>query len=141
METTKAPKITVESTIKRNIDVVWNLWTDPKHITQWCNASNEWHTPRAENNVIKGGEFLTRMESKDGKIGFDFKGIYDEVRKNEFLSYTTEDGRKVQITFTSNGSETFVSETFEAESVNSLEMQKGGWQAILDNFKKYAEAN
>ncbi len=141
MEIANTPKIIIECTINRNVDIVWNYWTDPKHIIHWCSASDDWHTPRAENDLKNGGKFMSRMESKDGKIGFDFIGVYDEVRKNEFISYTIEDGRKVEITFTSKGNETKVTEIFEAESINPLEMQRGGWQAILDNFKKYVEAN
>ncbi len=141
METKTAPKITVECNVKSGIEKVWTYWSDPKHITKWCSASEEWHTPRAENDLKKGGKFLSRMESKDGKMGFDFGGVYDEVRNNEFISYTMDDGRRAEISFTSNGNETHVSETFDAESVNPLEMQKGGWQAILDSFKKYVESN
>ena len=106
---------------------------------QWNSASPDWHTPRAENDLRTGGKFSSRMEAKDGSFGFDFGGTYDEVRPHEYIAYTLGDGRRVSITFTSNGNETHISETFEAESMNPVEMQRNGWQAIMDNFRKYAE--
>jgi len=133
--------VTVESTIQAPVEKVWETWTQPKHITQWCNASDDWQAPRAENDLREGGSFVTRMEAKDGSMGFDFGGVYDAVRKNEYIEYTMADGRKVQITFYPKGKETKVVESFEAESQNPVELQKGGWQAILDNFKKYTESN
>ncbi len=133
--------ITVENTIQVPVDKVWRYWTDPTHIKKWNNASDDWHTPFAENDLKKGGKFLSRMESKDGKYGFDFGGVYDEVKKNELISYTMGDGRKVEISFLDGSGTTKISETFEAENTNSLEMQKDGWQAILDNFKKYVESS
>ena len=133
--------ITVQSIINAPIEKVWQYWTSPEHITQWCNASDDWHAPRAENDVQLGGKFTTRMEAKDGSFGFDFSGVYDEVRLHEYIAYTIGDGRKVNITFSGNGNETSVTETFEPENQNPLDMQQAGWQAILDNFKKYVEAN
>ena len=133
--------ITVESTIEAPVEKVWESWTQPKHIVKWCNASDDWHTPRAENDLRVGGNFVSRMEAKDGSMGFDFGGTYDAVRQNEYIEYTMGDGRKVQITFFPEGEETKVVESFEAESLNPVELQKGGWQAILDNFKKYTESN
>jgi uncharacterized protein YndB with AHSA1/START domain len=141
METTKKTKITVESTIKAPVEKVWKLWNSPADIKNWCAASPDWHAPKAENDLKKGGRFTTRMEAKDGSFGFDFGGAYDEVVTNEAIAYTMDDGRTVKITFTKKDNETKVVETFEAEDQNPIEMQKGGWQAILDNFKKYAEAN
>lgn len=132
-------KITVKTTVNTPVEKVWEYWTEPKHITKWNNASDDWHTPIAENDLRVGGKFLTRMEAKDGSFGFDFGGIYDEVKLNEVISYTLGDGRKVTITFTGQGNETEVIETFDAETMNSIEMQQAGWQAILDNFKKYSE--
>jgi uncharacterized protein YndB with AHSA1/START domain len=135
-----AKKITVQATINAPIDKVWKLWTAPEHVTKWNNASDDWHTPRAENDLRAGGKFLYRMESKDGKFGFDFVGTYDEVKRHESIAYTIEDGRKVKVAFAKNGDgKTSVAETFEAESTNPIEMQRDGWQAILDNFKKYSE--
>ncbi len=141
METIDKTTITVQSTVKAPVEKVWNLWTSPEHITNWNNASEDWHTPSAENDLRVGGKFLSRMEAKDGSFGFDFWGIYDEVKPNELIEYTLADNRKVKISFTGNGNETNVEETFEAESTNSTELQKTGWQSILDNFKKYVESN
>jgi uncharacterized protein YndB with AHSA1/START domain len=132
-------QITVKATVHAPVEKVWEYWTEPKHITKWNNASDDWHTPIAENDLTVGGKFLTRMEAKDGSFGFDFGGIYDEVKLNEAISYTMGDGRKVNITFKGHGNETQVIETFDAETTNSIEMQQAGWQAILDNFKKYSE--
>ena len=133
--------ITVTAIINAPIEKVWNYWTSPEHITQWCNASDDWHAPRAENDLQVTGKFTTRMEAKDGSFGFDFNGIYDEIKTNELISYTIEGGRKVSITFSENGNETIVTETFEAENENPIDMQRAGWQAISDNFKKYVEAH
>lgn len=141
METANKAKIAVENTVKAPVEKVWKLWTTPEHITKWNNASDDWHTPRAENDLRAGGRFLSRMEARDGSFGFDFGGVYDEVKTNELIAYTMGDGRKVKITFINKGNETKVIETFEAENQNPIEMQRGGWQAILDNFKKYAETN
>ena len=131
--------ITVETTVKAPVEKVWKLWNGPEHITKWCNASPDWHTPRAENDLRTGGNFTTRMEAKDGSFGFDFGGTYDQVVPNELISYTMGDNRKVKIVFTANGAETKVVETFDPETINPIEMQRGGWQAILDNFKQYVE--
>jgi len=141
METANRTTITVQSTINASVEKVWKYWSGPEHITKWCNASDDWHTPRAENDLRVGGRFQSRMEARDGSMGFDFGGVYDEVKTNELISYTMDDTRKVKIRFTSNGNETKVVESFEAEDANPIELQRGGWQAILDNFKKYVEAN
>jgi uncharacterized protein YndB with AHSA1/START domain len=134
--------ITVQAVINAPVEKVWNLWTTPGHITKWSNASDEWHTPRAENDLRVGGKFLSRMEARDGSSGFDFAGVYDEIKRNELIAYTLDDERRVKVTFTKNNDiETKVVETFEAESTNPPEMQRAGWQAILDNFKKYVEAS
>ena len=140
METQEKTVITVENTINAPVEKVWECWTKPEHITQWNNASDDWHTPRAENDLRVGGSFVCRMEAKDGSFGFEFGGVYDAVRKNEYIEYTLGDGRKVNITFSAEGMTTKLVENFEAESENSPELQRGGWQAILDNFKKYTEA-
>lgn len=141
METATKTSITIESTIKAPVEKVWQLWSAPEHITQWCSASDDWHTPRAENDLRIGGKFSSRMEAKDGSFNFDFGGVYDQVKTNELIEYTIGDGRKVSIHFKPEDNETRVIETFEAENENPVEMQRAGWQAILDNFKKYAEAN
>jgi uncharacterized protein YndB with AHSA1/START domain len=133
--------ITVEATINAPVEKVWNHWTDPKHIIGWNNASKEWHTPRAENDLRVGGKFLSRMEARDGSAGFDFGGEYSKIEQYKCIDYTIGDGRKVHITFESDIKSTKVIETFEAEQLNSVELQRSGWQSILDNFKKYSESH
>ena len=140
MEPANKTIITVETTVNAPVERVWKYWTEPAHITKWNNASADWHTPRAENDLKAGGTFLYRMEAKDGSFGFDFGGVYDVVKENEYIEYTMGDGRKVTIGFKALGNATKLVETFEAENTHSVEMQKGGWQAILDNFKKHTEA-
>ena len=139
--TTNKTKLTVQGTINAPVEKVWKYWTTPEHITKWSFPTEGWHAPRAENDLRVGGRFLTRLEAKDGSFGFDFGGVYDVVKTNERIEYTIDDNRKVVITFKVNGDQVEVVETFEAEEINSLEMQQGGWQAFLDNFKKYTEAN
>lgn len=132
--------ITVEATVNAPLEKVWNIWASPEHIIQWSTPSPDWHTPKAENDLRTGGKFNSRMEAKDGSMGFDFSGTYTEVKNHELISYVLDDERKVNISFSTQNDETTVIETFEAETINSVEMQKAGWQAILDNFKKYTEA-
>jgi uncharacterized protein YndB with AHSA1/START domain len=132
--------IIVEVSVKAPIEKVWQYWTMPEHIKKWNNASDDWHTPFAENDLRVGGKFVSRMEAKDGSFGFDFGGVYDEVRNNSLIAYTLGDGRKVKIVFSAQGDQTRVVETFEAENTNPIEMQRGGWQAILGNFSKYVES-
>lgn len=139
MTTITPTKITVEITVKVPVEKAWAYWTMPEHITEWNNASDDWHTPLAENDLRTGGRFLSRMEAKDGSFGFDFSGTYESVVPLESIAYTLDDNRKVQITFTGQGHTTHITETFEAENENSVEMQRSGWQAIMDNFKHYAE--
>ncbi len=141
MDTANKTSITVEATINAPVEKVWKFWTEPEHIKKWNSASDDWHTPRAENDLRKGGKFISRMEAKDGSFGFDFYGMYDEVQENRCLEYTLGDGRKVKVDFHPNGTGTRIVETFDAENTHSIEMQRGGWQAILDNFKKYTEAH
>lgn len=141
METQEKAIITVENTVNAPVERVWEYWTKPEHITQWNNASDDWHTPWAKADLREGGSFSARMEAKDGSMGFEFAGVYDVLRTNEYIEYTLGDGRKVKVNFTPVGKMTKVVESFEAEGTHSIEMQQGGWQAILDNFKKYTEAN
>lgn len=141
METKDITTITIEAEINAPIEKVWKFWTTPEDIVNWNNASEEWHTPRATNDLRVGGTFNCRMEAKDGSEGFDFWGIYNIVKINEKIEYTLGDDRKVSIDFTDNGDRTKIVETFEAESTNPIELQRVGWQAILDNFKKYVEFN
>ena len=141
MEATTPTSITVQNTINAPVARVWEYWTKPEHITKWNYASDDWHSPRAANDLRVGGTFSARMEAKDGSMGFDFSGIYDKVKTNELIEYKMEDGRKVSVKFSGSGNQTRVEETFDAENTNPVELQRGGWQAILDNFKKYVESN
>ena len=140
METAKKSIITVEATVNAPVEKVWKSWTEPEHIIQWNQASEDWHTTRAENDLKPGGKFSSRMEAKDGSFGFDFGGIYDDVQENRYIEYTLGDGRKVNVRFEGEGATTRISESFEAENTHSLEMQKEGWQAIMNSFKKHVES-
>lgn len=128
-------KTIIESDIKR----AWDCFTMPEHIVQWNFASPEWHCPSAENDLRVGGKFCYRMEAKDGSFGFDFWGIYDEIIPYEKIAYTLGDNRKVEILFQVEDGKVIVIEDFETEKANSEELQRQGWQAILDNFKKHTE--
>jgi len=141
METTKRTNITVEATVNAPIEKVWEMWNSPKHITQWCAASDDWHTPFAENNFVVGGKSKTRMEAKDGSFGFDFGWTYTKIKGLEIIEYIMDDGRKASIKFKTTGDGVIITVTFEAEDTNPIDMQRAGWQAISDNFKKYAEQN
>jgi uncharacterized protein YndB with AHSA1/START domain len=132
--------ITVNATVNAPLEKVWHSWSAPEHIMQWCSATPEWHVPHATNDLRAGGKFLTRMEAKDGSMGFDFEGVYSEVVQHKKIAYGMSDGRKVEITFEAASDTTTVTETFDAETQNPVEMQRAGWQAILDNFKKYTES-
>jgi uncharacterized protein YndB with AHSA1/START domain len=139
MEATARKTITIETTVDAPASKLWEFWTLPEHVTEWNHASDDWHSPHAENDVRQGGRFLFTMAAKDGSFSFDFAGTYGEVKPNQYLEYTMDDGRKASVQFTSLGNQTRVVESFEAEDTNPIEMQRGGWQAILDNFRKYAE--
>ena len=134
-------KISISTTVKADLDKVWEYWTAPKHIKKWNNASDDWLTSKAENDLKKSGRFTYRMEAKDGSAGFNFGGNYTEVKTNEFLAYSLDDGRKVTVKFKEKDNKIKLTETFEPENENPIEMQRNGWQAILDNFKKYTEEN
>lgn len=131
--------VNIKSTINAPIAKVWELWNDPRHVTQWNSAHPDWHSPSAANDLRVGGTFSYRMEAKDGSFGFDFGGVYDDVQEHRHISYTMSDGRRVSVNFESEGDNTRIDETFEAETQNPVDMQRSGWQAILDNFKKYVE--
>ena len=141
MESTTRTVITVESVINAPVDKVWKFWTRPEYVTQWNHASDDWHSPHAENDFRVGGKFLYKMAARDGSFEFDFWGVYDYIKSNELIAYTLGDGRKVTVRFLENGPETKVEESFEAENVNAAELQKHGWQSILNNFKKFVENN
>ncbi len=132
--------ITVSVNVESPVSKVWKYWTSPEHIEQWNNASDDWHTPHAENDLRAGGKFSWRMEAKDGSMGFDFSGVFDEINELQLIRYTLDDNRKVTISFVGSGNSTKIVETFEAETENSIELQQYGWQCILDNFKKHAES-
>lgn len=135
-------QITIQTTINAPVEKVWSYLTEPDHITQWNHASDDWHSPRGENDLRVGGTFNYRMEAKDGSTGFDFAGTYDEVTPQRSMAYTMGDGRKVSVTLESLADgQVKVTETFEAETENTEEKQREGWQAILDNFKKYVESH
>jgi uncharacterized protein YndB with AHSA1/START domain len=134
-------KITVQVIINAPIAAVWKSWTTPDDIRNWNNASPDWHTPWAENDLTPGGKFNYRMEARDGSFGFEFHGIYTMVEWHHKIELILGDGRAMQVVFNSSDGITEVVETFEAEEVNTLELQRFGWQSILDNFKKYIEAN
>lgn len=133
-------KITVKTTVQAPVEKAWECWNNPSHITQWCFASDDWHAPSASNDLRVGGKLATRMEAKDGSFGFDFEGIYSVVDKHSRIVYGLADGRQVDIVFKAEGNQTQISETFDAETENPLEMQQAGWQAILDNYKKHTES-
>lgn len=132
-------KIKIQAEVKAEAEKVWSYWNDPQHIQVWNTPSEDWHTSKAENDLRVGGTFLSRMEAKDGSYGFDFSGVYDEVEKNKVISYTLADGRRVKTEFFNENGRTKITTFFEPESENSKEMQKAGWQAILNNFKDYVE--
>jgi uncharacterized protein YndB with AHSA1/START domain len=132
-------QITIATTVNAPVAKVWDCWTSPEHIKKWNHANDDWHTTKAENDLRVGGSFTSRMEAKDGSFGFDFGGTYDVVDVHQRIAYTLEDDRKVNITFTAQGTQTIVVETFEAESQNFVELQQQGWQMILDNFRRYCE--
>ena len=131
--------ITVKTSINASIEKVWQCFTMPQHITQWNNASPDWHCPKAENDLRIGGKFSYNMAAKDGSASFDFWGIYDDILENELIMSTLGDGRKLKVTFASIGDITEVVENFEAEDENPIELQQSGWQAILNNFKNHTE--
>ncbi|PZD79341.1 SRPBCC family protein [Mesonia sp. K7] len=136
---TQNKKVTISAEVNSPVDKVWERWNEPKHITQWNFATDDWCCPKAENNLQAGGKYLARMEAKDGGFGFDFEATYDEVKNQENISYTMPDGRQATTLFEPEGNKTKITTTFDAENVNSVEMQRDGWQAILNNFKKYTE--
>lgn len=132
-------KISIDTTVAANPEKVWQCWTQPKHMVNWNFASSDWHCPKAENDLRVGGKMNSRMEAKDGSFGFDFEAIYDEVIDQRKIAYTMGDGRQAITLFEDMGNKTRITTTFDAENTHPVEMQKNGWQAILDNFRKYTE--
>ena len=131
--------INIMTSVDISLEKAWELWTEPEHIVHWNYASDDWQTTRAQNDLKAGGKFSYRMEAKDGSFGFDFSGVHKEVKLYTFIDSLLDDGRMLKVSFDYNDGKTFINEVFEAEMENSLELQRTGWQAILDNFKKYAE--
>ncbi len=132
--------ITVQANIKAPIQKVWGLWTNPDSITKWAFASDDWEAPYAENDVRIGGKFKTVMAAKDKSAGFDFTGVYTNLKDNELIEYDMDDGRHAKVEFMELTDGVRITETFEAEEINPENVQRSGWQAILNNFKKYVES-
>jgi uncharacterized protein YndB with AHSA1/START domain len=137
----KTEKITVETIVSCDLDKVWNFFTNPKHIENWCYASEDWGASDAENDLKKHGKFKTKMFAKDDSFSFDFEGIYIKMEDKKMFQYVLADARVVDVFFEEVDGKTKITEIFDPEKINSFEMQKAGWQAILDNFKKYVESN
>lgn len=138
METTK---ITIQARISANRQKVWDYYTQASHITKWNFASPDWHCPSASNDMKVGGKYIARMEAKDGSFGFDFEATYSEITENEKFVYIMPDGREVSVSMTDDQQQTNISVCFDAETENPVELQREGWQAILNNFKSYVENN
>jgi len=132
--------ITIEALINAPIERVWEYWTKPEHIVNWAFASDDWEAPVAENDARTGGRFKTTMAAKDKTTSFDFTGVYTLVKEHEVIEYDMDDGRHAKIIFAQMPEGVRVTETFDPEEINSMELQKNGWQSILDNFKKYVES-
>ena len=133
--------ITVETTISAPIEKVWEFWTKPEHIVHWAFASDDWEAPAAENDLRTGGKFKTVMAAKDKSESFDFTGTYTAVIEHSLIEYDMDDGRHVKVQFNQLPEGVHITESFEPENENPESMQRSGWQAILDNFKKYVESN
>ena len=133
--------ITITAEVNAPVAKAWKYWTSPEHITQWNHASDDWHCPKAENDVRAGGNFSSTMAAKDGSFSFDFSGVHNEVVTHKIIASTMGDGRKMYLSFEEKDGKTLVTESFEAESMNSLKLQRDGWQAILNNFKHHTESN
>ncbi len=135
-----ATKVTVGISVNADVAKVWNYWTQPEHIVNWNFAHESWHCPSATNDLRPGGSFSSRMEARDGSFGFDFGGVYDDVKEHQLIAYTLGDGRKVEVTFEKANDGCNITTVFDAENQNPVEMQQMGWQAIANNFKSYTES-
>jgi uncharacterized protein YndB with AHSA1/START domain len=134
-------KITVETVVKADLNRVWSAWNDPEAIKQWNAASDDWHTPKSTVDLREGGRFTSRMEAKDGSEGFDFEGTYTRVLPRQLIEYRMSDGREVRVEFKPDAGGVRVTEAFDAETENSADLQRQGWQAILDNFARHVEGD
>jgi uncharacterized protein YndB with AHSA1/START domain len=132
-------KITVETTVKAPVAQVWQAWTTPADIMLWNTASSDWHTTKASVDLREGGAFSSRMEAKDGSMGFDFAGNYTRVLPQQLLEFSFGD-RSATVEFIAGPDGVTVRESFDAETGNSIEQQRQGWQAILDNFARHVQA-
>ena len=133
-------KISIETVVKSDLDTVWLVWNNPEEIKQWNTASEDWHTTESKVDLREGGTFFSRMEAKDGSMGFDFSGTFSKVIENQLIEYSMADGRSVVIEFSLVENGIKVEETFETESQNEAEQQRQGWQSILNNFAKHVES-
>ena len=132
--------VQIETTIQIQVEKIWEYWTQPSHITQWNQADASWHCPKAENDLRVGGKFCSTMAAKDGSASFDFTGKHLEVDQFKAIKSILDDGRKMEVVFEKiDDTTTRVLESFDTEEENSVELQRSGWQSILDNFKKYSE--
>ena len=138
MDTTK---ITIQAVVAADRQKVWDRYTQPEHITKWNFATDTWHCPAASNDMRVGGKYLARMEAKDGSFAFDFEAVYNEIVDGEKFTYTMPDNREIQVSFEQTDDKTRVTVTFDPENENPVDLQRSGWQSILDNFRKYAEGN
>ena len=132
--------ITIETLVHAQINLVWDTWNSPNHVVHWNHASDDWHSPKAENNFVVGGKFVYRMEAKDNSFGFDFSGTYEEIVDKKRVVTRLDDNRLVKTEFYGENDSVRIVETFEAEDQNSIELQREGWSAILNNYKLYTES-
>lgn len=136
----KPEKITIQTSVSAEKKMVWDYYTNPEHIIKWNFADSSWHCPTATNDLVKGGRYFARMEAKDGSFGFDFEAVYIEIKPEDSFTYEF-DGRLATVHFKNNDGKTEVSISFDPESENPIELQRKGWQSILENFKSYVETN
>jgi uncharacterized protein YndB with AHSA1/START domain len=134
-------KITVETTVHAELGKVWSAWNNPDDIQQWNAPHETWHTTRSAVDLREGGKFSARMEAKDGSAGFDFEGVYTRIVPDQIIDFRMSDGREVNIEFIERDGSVHVKETFDTEDENSADMQRAGWQAILDNFARHVTQN
>jgi uncharacterized protein YndB with AHSA1/START domain len=133
-------KITIKTLVNADLDQVWDAWNNPEDIKQWNAASDDWHTTHSTVDLREGGAFLSRMEAKDGSFGFDFDGVYTRIVPHRLIEYRMSDDREVSTTFVDTADGVLITSVFDAESENSPDMQRDGWQAILNNFAKHVES-
>jgi uncharacterized protein YndB with AHSA1/START domain len=133
-------KITIETVVKADLNSVWDAWNNPEDIKRWNAASDDWHTTQSRVDLREGGKFSARMEARDGSVGFNFEGTYTRIEPRKVIEFRLGDGRDVRVEFKQDAGAVLVTETFDAETENPPEMQRQGWQAILDNFAKHVEA-